>query len=317
MDSLPKRRQSSPLAKATAKRIQEIKNGLVLQVAVKKGAFWEEVREMRDRWAVRAPTMLPPKDTDLLPELLCRSRADGTEAQVYYAHNWDRDIGRLSQWLAVPGLDRYRDEVEWRPFMSALVLFQPPLDTLQEFATFGDILSRPSEDDDGTSSDYDPMLVAPLVWNLPHPYAVEDACRDYYETLLEKINERFLKPRGLDIRELRATVLEDGSLEEDVRQCTEQVPRDFYVEISEEPSTDELRKAVEVAKAQLNVTRAVGVPSVKVSKTVLIKAELAYRRYCLNQGFLDVEERYRSNVKSAETFKAYALDGRDYLPTDS
>ena len=290
---------------------------MVLQVATEKGAFRQEVRETRERWAVQAPIKLPPEDPALLyPERLRRAETEGSEAYVYDSHNWDRDIERLSLWLAVPGLDRYRDVVDWRPFMAALVLFQPPLGTLQEFAAFGGIIRRTPEDGEGTITDFDPMLVAPLVWNLPHPYAVEGACRHYYETLLQKINERFLKPRGLDIWDLRAAVLEDGSLEGDLQQRIEQIPRDIYVEVPEEPSADELRKAAELAASRRKEAGAPEEPSVKVSNTLLIKVELAYRRYCLNEGYLDVAERYRPNVGSAETFKAYALAGRAYLPTD-
>jgi hypothetical protein len=117
MDSLPEgRRNARTFADATTKRIQEIKNGLVLQVALRQGAFWEEVCDTRARWAIQAPVKFPPEDDVLLyPERLRRSTGEGFEAQVYDRHNWDEDIKRLSLWLAIPGLDRYREDVDWWP----------------------------------------------------------------------------------------------------------------------------------------------------------------------------------------------------------
>src|SRR5215210_6944973 len=106
MESLPEgRRQARTFADATAKRIQEIKNGLVLQVALKEGAFWEDVSEMRARWEIEVPVRLPPEGANLLrPDRLRQPKAEEAEAWVYDSHNWDRDIRRLSRWLAIPGL---------------------------------------------------------------------------------------------------------------------------------------------------------------------------------------------------------------------
>ncbi len=121
MGSFSERRgNAGAFAAITAKRIQEVKNWLVLEVATQSGPFWEQVRETRARWDVQALTKLPPNGSILLyPERLRRSQAEDLEQYVYDSHNWDRDVGRLSAWLAVPGLERYRENVDWRPFMSS------------------------------------------------------------------------------------------------------------------------------------------------------------------------------------------------------
>jgi hypothetical protein len=125
-----------------------------------------------------------------------------------------------------------------------------------------------------------------------------------------------LKPRGLDIQQLRTKVLQDGSLEEDLEERLEQVPRDLYVEVPEEPSIDELRKAVELAASMREESEEAQKPFEKASKTLLMKVELAYRRYLLDEGYLDVVERYLPNVGSPGTFKRDPLEGRQHLPKD-
>jgi hypothetical protein len=319
MGTLPEGwRNASTFNPSTTKRIQEVKNWLVLEVATRSGTFWEEVCKTRVRWDVQAPTRLPPEDTNLQPDRLHRMETEDPEQYVYDSHNWHRDVGRLSSWLAIPGLERYREDVDWRPLMSALVLYQPPLDKLQEFAEYGGIARRaPEYERDEPATGYDPVLVEPLIQELQHPYAVEWACRRYYETLMEQINERFLKPRGLDIQKLKAEVLKDGALEEDVEERTSQLPRALYVEVPEEPSVDELRVAVGLAASRREALKEAHRPSSKASKTLLMQVELAYRHYRLGEGFLDVSDRYRPNIKSSETFKRYALAGRAYLPTEA
>ena len=141
-------------------------------------------------------------------------------------------------------------------------------------------------------------------------------CESYYETLMEEMNERFLKPRGLNIYELRAKILQDGTLEESLKERLKQVPEDLYVEVSEETSVDELRKAVEAAKSRLEELGGAQKPSVNTSMTTLTQVELAYRHYCLGQRYPDVSERYLPNIESAETFKRYARKGRPYLPKE-
>ncbi len=98
MGSLPEgRRNARTFTDTTIKRIQEIKNGLVLQVATKKGAFWNEVCKIRSRRDIQAPTQLPPANTDLLcPDQLLRLKAENAEDYVYKHHNWHQDIRRLS-----------------------------------------------------------------------------------------------------------------------------------------------------------------------------------------------------------------------------
>lgn len=111
MGSVPKEGpRPKALGPKTKERIQKIKNGLVLQVAIKDGIFWDEVRKTRGRWDIQAPVQLPPpEDSNLLyPERLIPSKAKLTEEYILDSHRWETDIKGLWLWLAVAGLERYR-----------------------------------------------------------------------------------------------------------------------------------------------------------------------------------------------------------------
>lgn len=327
MGSVPK---EGPRPKAlglkTKERIQKIKNGLVLQVAIKDGLFWDEVRKTRGHWDIEARVQLPPEDSNLLyPERLIPSKAKLTEGYILDSHRWETDIKRLWWWLVVPGLERYRLDLDWRPFMAALVLFQPPLDYLLEFAEYGEIVRKdpygryrkilqdnPEFRRKEIATSHDPMLVSPLIGAFPNPYSLERAQQDYYETLMEEINERFLKPRGLDIHEMKDEVLKDGTLDESLQERLRQIPQDLYVEVPKHAGIDELREAVGLAHSmQKEPEEEVSV--VEASRTTLIKAELAHRYYCLNQSFLDLPKQRYPSIKSPQTYKQYAGIGHRLL----
>jgi len=229
-----------------------------------------------------------------------------TGKYIVDGRTWDFDIEGLWLWLAVAGLERYRLNLDWWPFMSALVLFQPPLDTLQEFAEYAGIVRKdpfakyrkawrknPEFRRKERATSYDPMLVGSLISTLPNPYALERVWQDYYETLIDEINQRFLKPRGLDIHEMRNEILADGTLDESLQERLKQIPQDLYVKIPKHAKRDELREAVRLAASMLEEEpEKVDEQAVETSQTDLMKVEIAYRHYCLRQDFRDIENRY-------------------------
>ena len=116
MGSFSERRgNAGAFAAITAKRIQEVKNWLVLEVATQSGAFWEQVRETRARWDVQALTKLPPNGSILLyPERLRRSQAEdpeqyattaitGTETLVGSPRGWRSQVWRDTAKMSTGG----------------------------------------------------------------------------------------------------------------------------------------------------------------------------------------------------------------------
>jgi hypothetical protein len=333
MDSLPEDQpRPKALAPDTKKRIQQIKNGLVLQVARRRGSFWDEVHEIRAHWDIEARTQLPPEDRNLLypPQILQihRGEANLTGQYIEDLHRWEREhIRGLSLSLAKIGQERYRLDLDWWPFMAALVLYQPPGETLREFADYGGIVRKDPYAEYGktlqdnpefrrkeAATNYDPMLTKPLIATYPNPYSYGRAWQDYYETLMKEIDERFLKPQGLDIHEMRDEVLKDGTLDESLQERLRQIPQDLYVEIPEHAVVDELREAVGLAH-QMQEESKEDVRIIETSEITLIKVELAYRFYQLKQEFKDIPDRKQRypSIKSSETFKKYASEGRKLL----
>ncbi len=318
MDSLSNSgRGTKRLPTETQNRIQLVKNGLVLQVATKKGQFWEEVRMVRARWGIEAPTQLPPEDTGgLYPGQLLPSKAKLTEQYIYDSHNWEQDIERLRLWLAVPGLERYREELDWRPFLAALALYQPPLDAMPEFAEYGGMVRVvPNYRRQDAAMSDDPLFVRPLIRRVQHPYAVEWAWQRYYEALMEEINERFLKPRGLNIQQMKAEVLQDGMLDERLQEHLGRIPQDLYIAVPKYSTVVELREAASIA-AQMREEPETAEEAIEASRADLARVELAYRHFHLGQEYLDVcdllTKRY-PGIKSYGTFMNYARAGKKQL----
>lgn len=156
------------------------------------------------------------------------------------------------------------------------------------------------------------MLVSPLIGAFPNPYSLERVQQDYYETLMEEINERFLKPRGLDIHEMKDEVLKDGTLDESLQERLRQIPQNLYVKIPKHAGIDELREAVGFAHSMQKEPEE-EVSAVEASRTTLIKVELAYRYYYLGQSFLDLPEQRYPSIKSPQTYKQYAGIGHRLL----
>lgn len=134
--------------------------------------------------------------------------------------------------------------------MAALVLYQPPLDALLELSEYGGIVRMTPEyqQQDAAKSGYDPLLVPPLLAWMQHPYAVEWAWQRYHEALLEKIDKRYLQPRGLDTQEMRREVLQDGLLDKALKKRL-QNSRDLYIEVPPSVTVEEVREAAAVAVA--------------------------------------------------------------------
>ncbi len=157
------------------------------------------------------------------------------------------------------------------------------------------------------------MLVSPLIRKFPNPYSLERAQQDYYEALMEEINKRFLKPRGLDIDEMRDEVLKDGTLDESLQERLRQIPQDLYIRVPNNATVDELRQAVGLAVSMLEESEKAEAKEVEASEILLIQVELAYRYHHLKQSFHDLPERRYPSIGSAETYKKYAQTKRKLL----
>jgi hypothetical protein len=114
------------------------------------------------------------------------------------APKWSARLIDLGRWLKEEEGPRFTERVNLLPFLAALVRYQPPREYLREFAEYGGIAAI--EDwpwDRRRFLRNDRKLVETLIETRASPDDEVGAWQWYYETLLEEINECFLKPRGL------------------------------------------------------------------------------------------------------------------------
>jgi hypothetical protein len=103
--SIASRRSKEPSFEA---RLKLLKAELVLQLAVRRGKFWEAIEKVRAYWQIGDPqTQLPPESEDiLLPPILDEPGDLSKLHSIWSSHpllrplasGWSRDPGKLKTW---------------------------------------------------------------------------------------------------------------------------------------------------------------------------------------------------------------------------
>src|SRR5215208_4489915 len=164
MGSLP---EADPRPKTygsdAANRSRRLKRNLVADLYLRRGLFWELVRDLRQERDIlplveRPPSsskyydLLLPQGAPNLPEPIGIPPEDEEQAERWEAQatklyefetDWKRDLVRILEQV-VP--ERYRGRLTqgnveyraWRNFIAACVLYDPPDKELLEFAAFCD-----------------------------------------------------------------------------------------------------------------------------------------------------------------------------------
>jgi hypothetical protein len=136
----PRRSCMRSLPSSAEDRIWRLKSDLVLTVHLKRGASWEAINEIRIRRGIEAPAQIPPPITPGayyappgFPEEVAPEEAGYKEWQVAL-ESWTGEL--LTLYRFVPENCRETvgsDFLNWIKFLSALVIFDPPVPGLREF----------------------------------------------------------------------------------------------------------------------------------------------------------------------------------------
>lgn len=232
------------LRSSQGERIVRFKRGLVLELFLRRGRFWEEITAIRDRWGLQA-------DARLVSELR-RVHDAGIEGEMGRTR-WDTDLYSLRDHI-LPDRCPSEPTVWWTQFLEACVLNDPHETELIEFANIGGpfpsapvSLARfwpPTEEREATPPSGNSEMIAPPIKRLADASKAVVAERWLHKQILDRINERHLKPRGIDIHELYRQVLADS---EDIRaehqELERQNPRKQYIEVSETTTEYDVRHA--------------------------------------------------------------------------
>lgn len=247
-----------PHRKGTPERIARIKEGLVLQLFTQQGEFWDLVRDLRTKRGIEPVTGWPPVRIDgltvLFPENTPKWWDTGLSSGVINMRNpgkhkeieehnqevhkfnqaWYEDLYQVTK-HAVP--KEYRSSHRrigsflenfgpWIPFVSACVLYDPPDTDLPGFAGYG--------------GEFEELLIE------YHAGADEEVSFTLSSTwrVLEEINSRHLKPRGLDLNEMWRNVTTNWpEIEAENYDRGSQLKRRYYIKVDEYTTKEDVETA--------------------------------------------------------------------------
>jgi hypothetical protein len=180
-------------------RTQQAKRRLVLDIFLRRGAAWERVRAIRERWGIEAQAQMPPSSGGIgyFPDSVGPPPEDqfGKQRERWQAkyYEWMADLSALC-YAAVPegARDSKYPLAEWQPFLSMCVCFDPPETQLEKFVekmrwTHSNVVPRA-----GGPSMHNP----PIVWLRDGSHA-EEAMMEFYEGLVAALCEQYVHPQGV------------------------------------------------------------------------------------------------------------------------
>ena len=278
--------------------LERFKRSLTLQVFIKQGPFWMAVAQLRGKWEIQAPSMLPwiaeaeqnMKDNEdqlIWKEYYERWKRSPTKTRGYLGsppipvsapgpydwrlptasgvstnradqftdegnhhrlHDWSSDIQRL-YWhyvpdsLRTPGLDPYGWSA-WSEFLQFCVLYDPPDMDLDAFAAGGGPYFAEFKDSKGN------LVSNPPIVQRYEAMAEHLAVAGAYESLLKELDSRFLRPRGLDLAQMRKELYSNGfSLFEEIQAYLGSEPIHLYIDVDVDTRETDVRRAFSVISA--------------------------------------------------------------------
>jgi hypothetical protein len=187
-------------------QLSEIKRGLVLDLYLREGAFWGEIKGAREHWGIKPEVRLPPVH---LP--LPYPRDDSEKA-----HSWANEMHSFQQ-AFVSEIWRYQRATDWDDFFGACVLYDPPELELARFAKYGETKPeggvRPLKEQDEEAEG--PRMTAPPIRWMPTLSQLSDRLGEFYDALIKELGRRYVEPTGKDTNEaINEILLETDLLEE-------------------------------------------------------------------------------------------------------
>jgi hypothetical protein len=179
---------------------------LVVQMVTQHGYFWEEVQKARKGWEITPVARIPPEVPHFHyppnePEVPSRDavrdpqnlRAKLQErVSVVFRLLWYEYLVRLRNDL-VPEAYRRSDPLgHWTKFLSTCLLYDPPRDDLEGFASYADpdLITLATEEDSADSGAGETRDTALLpIKYLPDPDKVKADAERFYKTVINEIGK--------------------------------------------------------------------------------------------------------------------------------
>lgn len=240
-----------------------------------------------------------------------------------YGKNWMRsgpgDLLDIEAAFVPERFRTLRSWGTWGDFISDSIFYHPPEEDLVGFADHcggGLSITFPPGWRNGKDQELVAMLEAPIE-ELRDADRVQDAWMELYfahRGLLDEINERFLKPRGLDLDALMADVLKDVSSPFDrfARQL-EEISKDKrpYIRVDEHTTKHDVEYARRVLTASQATRPGAGAP--KYSRLLCVQYAILHDKHGWRTK--QIAERFegRTDQTTLRRFNDHIKIGRDLL----
>jgi hypothetical protein len=286
MGSLP---EADPRPKTygsdAANRSRRLKRNLVVDLYLRRGLFWELVRDLRHERDILPLVERPPSSSkyyDLLlpqgapnpPEPIGtppkeEEQAERWEAQAAklqeFETDWKRDLVCILEQV-VPewyrgGLTQGNVEYRaWRNFIAACILYDPPDKELLEFAAFCDpppyVVNLPHKDSEGWDYAREVHMELPPVKTLRDPLIAAVIEQQFWNRVHSEVQKRHLEPLGLHINDMVIDVLEKYPEILDERRQQESLNEHrYYIEVNEHTSPRDVDRARQMIQGNLKRNR--------------------------------------------------------------
>jgi hypothetical protein len=250
---------------------------LVLDLFLRRGPFWGAVQQVRRRWQIEPSTGVPPLEFDdsIYP------MPEATEWENDQWVRWHNDVGYLRSQALPHVSSRPLDDT----FFAASILYDPPDNALLEYAdrfplgatllasdavrvgfTKNEVLSMPH-------------MTSPPIKRLCNPYRLLAIEREFTHELLQEVNERHLKPKGLNLESMVDDVLQRTPLLREYleKQMREQQEARLYIEVEPHTTGDDVQRAFSMIAATQPQRPRKGRPP--VDELVAVQCAVLYDRY--------------------------------------
>jgi hypothetical protein len=234
------------------RQLIEIKRGLVEQLYLQRGPFWEDIRDMRHRWDIAAVAKVPTVvGAPGPPECAPKAPWEGRELEewIAFSERWSANLFSIRD-RTVP---RYFHEgLDWSDFLNTCVLYDPPIPGLHEFAKHGGIMFGSGIPERSDEHRRLPRMARPPIKLLRNPDEAEALEAWRWFRLMQELHERYLKPLGLDVWKMLDDIEKNPppGLQEEYFMRLDQLDDNsqIYIEVGEQTTKEDIERAGRIAR---------------------------------------------------------------------
>jgi hypothetical protein len=246
---------------SAADELERLKRLLILDLFLRRGPFWNAVLDVRTRWQIEPSTEVPPPEFGRsiypIPE--------ATEWKNDQWVQWHKDRAYLRK-QALPQVNSHQLDDK---FFEASVLYVPPDTALLEYADRFPLLATALFNEGARAGLTKqevlsmPHTVAPAIKRICDPGQLLEVQMEFVNKLLGEVNERHLKPRGLNLESMIADVQQKTPLKREhlvkMGQLQQQTP--LYIAVGPHIHQKDVDQAYGIREVYRRKTGASGNPS--------------------------------------------------------